>query len=221
MSSNRYLPRRSVPVTVRPTNADSGGSNVFSAESDASSAAGHRHGPRVRCSRNRASDSTSGSSGTVSTPSGRTRPYHARTRSGHRRCAHSTRGTGSTTSWAITVTSRDGVLGTRVVDQHHPHLVAVPAVDESGGVEAGHAVPGRQPAAGQDEARPSDGELDRDAGRDRGPLPRRRSSPPHGRQGRDRRRPDGRTWEGAGPGRSGRHRPRPRRARSSVIDRRA
>ena len=59
------------------------------------------------------------------------------------------------------------VVGTGIgVDQQHPDLVAIATVDEARGVEAGDAVPQRQPASGLNKSCVSLGDRQRDAGAD-------------------------------------------------------
>ena len=58
------------------------------------------------------------------------------------------------------------------VEQDHAHLAAVAGVDHPGRVDDREAVAQGEPRARNDEAGVALGDLDRDAGADRGPLPR-------------------------------------------------
>ena len=88
------------------------------------------------------------------------------------------------------------------VDQQHPQLVAVAAVDQARRVEAGDAVAQGQAAAGLHEPGVALGHGEGDAGgHERPPAAPAQASPPRGPRGRRRRRRDGRRPAAAGRGR--------------------
>ena len=103
-------------------------------------------------------------------------------------------GSATITSCAIRSPARDlHLLGG--VEVHHgaDHLAAVAGVDQAGGVGERQPVLGREPDAGQHEARVPVGDRDGDAGGDHRALARARRPRPPRRGGRGRRR------RGAGP----------------------